>query len=159
MHLGCLVHCGKPSKVTQAQVHCSLTLLAMTHTMIACPGVRECPCQNCPPHVCRVGSRKCKNSLYIGIWSRGKLGEKAVAYDAHAVYKFHAVFFFFSKYHKPRTCISARGGSRGGGGGGGGGGVMGVITISNLKSRTSLMPSSSAGSDGPFCLIITNFRL
>ena len=65
--------------------------------------------------------------------------------------------FFSSKNHKPRTCISARGGSRGGWGGGGGGGVMGVITISNLKSRTSLMPSSSAGSDGPFCLIITNY--
>ena len=32
------------------------------------------------------------------------------------VYKFHAVFL----NHKPRTCISARGGSRGGGGGGGG---------------------------------------
>ena len=65
------------------------------------------------------------------------------------VYKFHAVFL----NHKPRTCISARGGSRGGGGGG----VMGVITISKLKSRTLLMPSSSAGSDGPFCLIITTF--
>ena len=151
MHLGCLVHCGKPSKVTQAQVHCSLTLLAMTHTMIACPGVRECPCQNCPPHVCRVGSRKCKNSLYIGIWSRGKLGEKAVAYDAHAVYKFHD----FSPKITNHVLVYQLGVDPGVGGGG----VMGVITISNLKSRTSLMPSSSAGSDGPFCLIITNFRL